>query len=524
MNTKKLISVILTITLLVSMTMSFSVAHAEGKVKIELFGEIITLPQGYGNPFIDTTTNRTLVPARGLFEAVGATVNWAPETRTVSVSKEGLEVKVTIDSTLAYKNTTAIVLDQPPVIVDDRTYVPLRFIAESLDLNVDFDGTTTTVIIKEAVKKVKTPGEGIYKVGEEIDAEEYLFIANKDASAGNVKVKLLRDKDSSKAENVINSFDIKTSLYISLIGCNYVELVGCTAYPLDSLPQRVTNNSCENGMFKVGKDLEAGMYAVSRVDSKQTASYKTYYFPFSKDEANETINEAKISANRNILLRKGQYILLENSKLSLIQVSSSEVSGGGSSGSGSGSGSGSKPVVVPSATAKPSPVPTATPTVAPGATSTVSPTEEPTVAPLPTETPVSTHPPVAEPTTDPNVSTELFYPEFDGTIYDFGYCFQVPLHLKEEIIEDVIVDYMYEITSSELIDNDTVNLEYLRSAYGANFLNEGFEETNVPGNILGEYRLYNPEKSIEIICFFSKRVFDIDLYYVNVTILRNTLS
>ncbi len=496
MNKKKFLSILLTIIIMVSATMSFSISYAASNVKIELFGEIITLPDSYGEPFIDTTTSRTLVPARGLFEAIGATVNWTPENRAVTVTKDGLEIKVSIDSTLAFKNTKAVVLDQPAVIKGDRTYVPLRFIAESLDLDVDFNENTTTVVIKESAKKTEVT-DGVYEIGRDLDSTEYLFVAN--ASAKDVNVKLLKGKDSSKTENVITTVNFKDSAYISLIGCKYVELVGCTAKSLDTFSDRKTDGSYQNGMFKVGKDLEPGMYAVSRVDSKQPASYKTYYFPFSASQTNEAINEIKISVNRNILLRKGQYILLDNAKLSLVQVSSTEASGGGGS-----SNSGSRPVVIPSATQTP----------------TSSPTSVPAAPPAATEIPVIIPPPAAEPTADPNISTELFYPEFDGTIYDFGYCFQLPTHLKDGI-DGYVVDYMYEITSSELIENDTVNVEYLKAAYGEKFLNEGFVETNVPGSILGEYRLYNAEKSIEIICYFSKREEGITLYYVNVTILRN---
>lgn len=503
MNTKKLISILLTIVIMVTATMSFNIVNAESKVKIELFGEIVTLPEGYGNPFIDSTTNRTLVPARGLFEAIGATVNWSAETRTVTVSKENLEIKVTLDSTLAYKNTTAIVLDQPPVIVGDRTYVPLRFIAESLDLNVDFNGETTTVIIAEKKKKTAS-AEGVYQVGNDIDSTEYLFVASKDATKGNIKAKLLRGEDSTKAENVITSIDFKDSVYISLIGCNYVELIGCTAHSLDALPGRVTNGSCENGMYKIGKDIEPGTYAVSRVDSKQAASYKIYYFPFSTSGTNKTVSEASISVNKNITLKKGQYILLDNAKLTKLETASSGSSGGGGGGSGS---SGSRPIVVPSATATPTATPSPQPTHIPG-----TPTDVPTAEPT------------AVPTTNPNISTEEFFADFDGNVYDFGNCFSIPVLYKEEIPGELII-YTYDITDSALILNDSLNVDYLRSAYGNKFISDGFEEIQIPSETTDEYSLYNRETGLWVKCLFYHDTYDgNDAYSFEIFLLYNMVN
>ena len=198
---KKAVSAILSIVMICSM-MFF--ASAAGDVKINLFGQNVELPEGYGAPYIDATTSRTLVPARGVFEAMGATVSWEGTTRTVTIVKDSYKIEIVIDADTALKNGEQLPLDQPAVIVDDRTYIPLRFVAESLDLDVGFDGATTTVIIAEKKPAVTEFAAGKYAVGTELKENEYLLV-----SEGSATVKLLRAEDSSVPENVISTINFK---------------------------------------------------------------------------------------------------------------------------------------------------------------------------------------------------------------------------------------------------------------------------------------------------------------------------
>lgn len=96
--------------------------------------------------YIDTTAiivnDRTLLPARDIVERLGGTVEWNGELRQVSIYHSETHVLLTIDDPVAYVDGEAVELDVPPQIVNDRTKVPLRFVAESLGVDVDFrDGT-----------------------------------------------------------------------------------------------------------------------------------------------------------------------------------------------------------------------------------------------------------------------------------------------------------------------------------------------------------------------------------------------
>lgn len=92
----------------------------------------------------------TLVPMRAIFEAIGAEVYWDNENRVASGYKDGNLVEVPIGSWYGYRNGTPIRLLQPARIMNSRTLVPLRFISESLDCLVIWDGYYRTIDIYTA--------------------------------------------------------------------------------------------------------------------------------------------------------------------------------------------------------------------------------------------------------------------------------------------------------------------------------------------------------------------------------------
>ncbi len=90
---------------------------------------------------------RTLVPVRAIFESIGATVTWDNATRTVTAVKGEITVKLIIDDTTAYVNDTPKTLDVPARLVDGRTLVPARFVAEAMNAEVWWDDETKTAYV-----------------------------------------------------------------------------------------------------------------------------------------------------------------------------------------------------------------------------------------------------------------------------------------------------------------------------------------------------------------------------------------
>ena len=91
--------------------------------------------------------NRTMVPLRAIFEALGATVTWDNTTSTAKGVLKSTIVKITIGADKMYKNKKAIELDSPATMISDRTMVPVRAIAESFNCIVNWYDATQTVEI-----------------------------------------------------------------------------------------------------------------------------------------------------------------------------------------------------------------------------------------------------------------------------------------------------------------------------------------------------------------------------------------
>ena len=93
--------------------------------------------------------DRTMVPVRFIAEQLGALVEWDGATRSVLVTKGNRKVLFKIDSNLVQFNdgTSYIVSDVAPIIVNSRTLVPVRLISNAFFVNVEWDGENRTVII-----------------------------------------------------------------------------------------------------------------------------------------------------------------------------------------------------------------------------------------------------------------------------------------------------------------------------------------------------------------------------------------
>lgn len=102
-------------------------------------------------PFI--SNNRTQVPVRALLENLGATVDFKADTREVKASLGEKEIALTIDSKTAKVDGKEITLDSPAVISNERTFVPLRFIAENLGFNVNWNPEERLIAVTEAKKE-----------------------------------------------------------------------------------------------------------------------------------------------------------------------------------------------------------------------------------------------------------------------------------------------------------------------------------------------------------------------------------
>jgi len=99
---------------------------------------------------------RTLIPARAVFESMGATVDWDEDARLVEITMGTSNVKLTIASDTAFVNGADVEMDVPAMIIGDRTLIPVRFVAESLSCGVDWDDLSRTVLLTSPAISGKT--------------------------------------------------------------------------------------------------------------------------------------------------------------------------------------------------------------------------------------------------------------------------------------------------------------------------------------------------------------------------------
>jgi len=91
---------------------------------------------------------RTMVPIRAITEGLGAKVVWDAKTRKVTIKLGTRTVEIWIGKKEGKVNGKTVILDVPPQIFQGVTMVPLRFIAENLDCNVQWDATTQTITLQ----------------------------------------------------------------------------------------------------------------------------------------------------------------------------------------------------------------------------------------------------------------------------------------------------------------------------------------------------------------------------------------
>ena len=146
---KKLISVIIAAAVVIS---SFTAVLGDDEITVLLDGEKLEFDV---QPQI--INDRTMVPMRVIFEALGADVEWDGSTKSITSQKDETVIIMTIGYDTMFLNYSPVTLDSPPVIVDDRTLVPLRAVAESFNCAVDWENATRTVTILTAPLATETP-------------------------------------------------------------------------------------------------------------------------------------------------------------------------------------------------------------------------------------------------------------------------------------------------------------------------------------------------------------------------------
>lgn len=119
----------------------YLIKNWQSPLEIHCQGKIVDFPDL--QPFV--SNNRTMIPVRMVAEMLGCNVVW--KGTTVEIVGQGKTIVLYLNSKVYTVNGVEYAMDTPTTIVKDRTVVPIRFIAEAFEYEVEYHG-------EEAVKVV----------------------------------------------------------------------------------------------------------------------------------------------------------------------------------------------------------------------------------------------------------------------------------------------------------------------------------------------------------------------------------
>lgn len=149
-KSKKYLVLFLSFLLLLSTVNVFAVKHKERDIPLN--GIIVNDHIVYSDVYPYIKNNRTYVPIRFIAEELGYDVKWDGANRKVTMTNDGTTVELTIGSNKMMVNGKTVLLDAPAEIRDDRTFVPLRAIAEAFGEKVDYSKDYKAVYIGDNPK------------------------------------------------------------------------------------------------------------------------------------------------------------------------------------------------------------------------------------------------------------------------------------------------------------------------------------------------------------------------------------
>lgn len=232
-------------------------------------------------PYIEN--DRTYVPLRAVFEALGASVDWDSETQTITSSKsDGSQIILKIGSSIMEVGKDKYTCDAAPEIKNDFTMVPIRYVADAFDKVTEWDQTTKTVTISDRHIDSETEDSGdtawISNKGT-VNLDTLTVSGNGITVEGN-KIKITKGgifTVTGTAENgriTVNTDEkIKLILDNASITCSdgpAIYFKDCLKAFLELAPD--SNNYLEDGSIYENSDLKATLYAKDDLDIQGSGS------------------------------------------------------------------------------------------------------------------------------------------------------------------------------------------------------------------------------------------------------------
>lgn len=126
----------------VGLSAQYAPAYGTAGISVVVDGQLLSLDQPAA-----MNRGRVMVPLRGIFESLGAVVDYDPATRTIRATRGETEISLFTNSSRALVNGEVRILDAPPILLGSRVLVPLRFVSEALGAEVRWQAYNRTVNI-----------------------------------------------------------------------------------------------------------------------------------------------------------------------------------------------------------------------------------------------------------------------------------------------------------------------------------------------------------------------------------------
>lgn len=152
--------------------------------------------------------NRTLVPVRAISEGFKATVEWVPESKEIIIKKDDKTIVLKLGTNKVVVDGVEKTIDSEAQILSNRTYVPLRFIAEELGTKISYKKETGKIELDDELDEIKDDLE------EDIEELKETLQELEEALKDEDKVKLAALKDKiQELENELKALDIDFESY-----------------------------------------------------------------------------------------------------------------------------------------------------------------------------------------------------------------------------------------------------------------------------------------------------------------------
>lgn len=175
--------------------------------------------------------------------------------------------------------------------------------------NATNTNSTNAISPSNAVVDDGSIKEGMYKVGTDLSAGEYVIITN-NSEQGYMQI----TKDSTGTfDSIISNENIANRTYITVNDAEYLTVKNAKIYPLDKAPKLdISSGTLSDGMYKVGTDLSAGEYKINSPSNGYVEITSG-----SRHTLDGIISNDNFTGDKYITIQDGQYMKLHNATLML---------------------------------------------------------------------------------------------------------------------------------------------------------------------------------------------------------------